>query len=63
MCGTPRLNRLKVPPSPKSQEMKKGDHAFRQNKNFLMLQYKDKKEIYFLDTIHEVKTKRDPKIG
>ena len=43
--------------------MKKGDHAFRQNKNFLMLQYKDKKEIYFLDTIHEVKTKRDPKIG
>ena len=28
-----------------------------------MVYYKDKKEIYFLDTIHEVKTERAPKRG
>ena len=28
-CGTERLNQLKVPPSLKRQEMKKGDNAFR----------------------------------
>ena len=43
--------------------MKKGDHAFRRNENLLMVHYKDKKEIYFLDTIHEVKTERAPKRG
>ena len=62
-CGTGRLSRLKVPPSLKRQEMKKGDHAFCRNENLLMACYTDKKEIYFLDTIHEVKTKRAPKRG
>lgn len=59
-CGTARLNRLKVSPSLKKQEMKKGDHAFCRNKNLLMARYKDKKKIYILDTIHEVKTERAP---
>ena len=43
--------------------MKKGDYAFRRNENLLMVYCKDKKEIYFLDTIHEVKTERAPKRG
>ena len=57
-CGTARLNRLKV-----SASLKKGDHAFRRNVNLLMVRYKDKKEMYLLDTIHEVKIERVPKRG
>ena len=34
--------------------MKKGDHAFRENENLLMVCYKDERKIYFLNTIHEV---------
>ena len=62
-CGTARLNRLKVHPSLKRHEVKKGDHALRQIEKLLMVRYKDKKEIYFLDTINEVKTERAPKRG
>ena len=57
-CGTARLNRLKV-----SASLKKGDHAFRRNVNLLMVCYKDRKEMYLLDTIHEVKIERVPKRG
>ena len=62
-CGIARSNRPKVPPSLKKQEMKKGDHDFCRNENLLMVRYKDKKKIYFLDTIHEVKMERDFKRG
>ena len=62
-CDTARLNRLKVSPSLKRQEMKKGDHAFRRIEKLLMVCYKDKKEIYFPDTINGVKTERAPKRG
>ena len=37
-CGTARLNWLRVPPLLKRQEMKKGDHAFHQNENLLMVE-------------------------
>ena len=43
-CGTARLNRLKVPPSLKRQEMKKGYHAFRRHENLLMARYKVKRK-------------------
>ena len=43
--------------------MKKGDHAFRRNENLLIGRYKDKKEMHFLYTIHEVTMERAPKRG
>ena len=47
----------------KRQEMKKRDHAFRRNKNLQMVRCKDKKQIYFLDTVNEVKMGRVHKTG
>ena len=41
----------------------KKDHAFRRNENLLMGRYKDKKEMHFLYTIHEVRMERAPKRG
>ena len=45
------------PPSLKEQKLEKGDYSFRRDGNLLMVWYKDKKEIYFLSTIHTMKTK------
>ena len=62
-CGTAIGNRLKVPQSLKEEPLEKGDYAFRRNGNMLMVRYKDKKEIYFLSTIHEIKMEKLPKRG
>ena len=47
----------------KEEPLEKGDYAFRRNGNMLMVRYKDKKEIYFLSTIHEIKMEKLPKRG
>ena len=62
-CGTAIGNRLKVPQSLKEEPLEKGDYPFRRNGNMLMVRYKDKKEIYFLSTIHEIKVEKLPKRG
>ena len=49
-----------VPQSLKEEPLEKGDYAFRRNGNMLMVRYKDKKEIYFLSTIHEIKMEKLP---
>ena len=56
-------NLLKVSPSLKTKPLERGQHSFRRNQNMLMMRYKDKKEIYFLSTIHEANTVRVTKRG
>ena len=62
-CGTAMGNRLKVPLPLKTEPLEKGQCSFRRNQNMLMVRYKDKKEIYFLSTIHEANTVRVTKRG
>ena len=62
-CGTAMGYRLKVPKSLKTEPLEKGEHVFRRNENLLIVRYRDKKEIYFLSTIHEVKIERVPRRG
>ena len=62
-CGTAMGYRLRVPNSFKTQALEKGEHAFRRDENLLMVRYRDKKEIYFLSTIHEADIERAPRKG
>ena len=62
-CGNAIGNRLMVPQSLKEEPLEKGDYAFRRNGNVLMVRYKDKKEIYLLSAIHEIKMEKLPKRG
>ena len=55
-CGTAVGNRIKAPKSLKDQPLEKGEWAFQRNDNLLMVRYKDKKEILFLSTIHDMQT-------
>ena len=57
-CGAATGNRLKVPQSLKEEPLEKGDYAFRRNGSMLMVRYKEKKEIYFLSTIREIKMEK-----
>ena len=43
-CGTTKHNRLNPP---KTKTLLHGEHSFRRDRNPLMIQYQDKKEIYF----------------
>lgn len=43
-CGTTKHNRLNPP---KTKKLLHGEHSFRRDRNPLMIQYQDKKEIYF----------------
>ena len=52
-CGTAMGNRIKAPKSLKDQSLEKCGLAFRRNDILLMVRYKDKKEIFFLSTIHD----------
>ena len=63
VCGNAIGNRLKVPQPLKEEPLEKEDYAFRRSGNMLMVRYKDKKEIYFLSTIHEIKTEKLLKRG
>lgn len=58
ICGTAMINRLKFLTSLKTEPSEKQQHSFRRNQNMLMVRYKDKKDINFLSTIHEVSTMR-----
>ena len=51
-------SRIKAP-----QPLEKGEWAFRRNDNLLMVRYRDKKDIFFLSTIHDMQTERMPKRG
>ena len=52
-CGTARKNRLRLPASLKSPRLQKGEHAFRRKDDMLAVRLNDKKEIYFLSTMHK----------
>ena len=56
-------NRIKAPKSFKDQPLEKNEWAFRRNNNLFMVRYKDKKEIFFLSTIHDMGIERMPKQG
>ena len=62
-CGTAMGNRIKAPKSLKNQPLEKGGGVYWRNENLLMVRYKDKKEIFFLSTIHDIQTERMPKQG
>ena len=51
--GTARKNRLSPPPSLKKPQLQKGEHAFRRKGDMLAVRFNDKKEIYFLSTMHQ----------
>lgn len=52
-CGTARKTRLKLPASLNTPRLTKGEHAFRRKDDMLSVQLNDKKEIYFLSTMHK----------
>ena len=52
-CGTAKKNRVKLPASFKNARLKKGEHQFRRN-DMLAIFLNDKKEMYFLSTLHKV---------
>ena len=51
-CGTAMGHRLTVPKSMKEKYLSNGEYTYRRDDNTLMIGLKDKKEIYFLSTIH-----------
>lgn len=52
-CGTARKNRIKLPRAFTKAPLAKGEHRFRRNGDLLSVRFNDKKEIYFLSTIHK----------
>ena len=52
-CGTARKNRVKSPAAFKNSRLKKGEHKFLRSDNMLAVRFNDKKEIYFLSTLHK----------
>ena len=52
-CGTARKNRVRLPASFKNARLKKGEHQFRRNDDMLAIHLNDKKDIYFLSTLHK----------
>ena len=55
-CGTARANRIDLPDSFKKAALPKGKFRFRRSDNQLAIRYHNKKEVYFLSTIHTAKT-------
>ena len=51
-CGTARKNRIKLPKVFTDAPLAKGEHSFRRHDDLLAVRFNDKKEIYFLSTIH-----------
>ena len=65
-CGTAKKNRLALPASFMKSNLKKGEHSFRRNGNILAIRFNDKKEIYFLSSIHKyniIDTKKKDRHG
>ena len=51
-CGIAMGNCMKASSSLKAELFQKGEYTFQQDGNMLMVQYNDKKEIYFLSVMH-----------
>jgi len=51
-CGTAQKKRIKLPKEFTDAPLAKGEHSFRRNGELLVVRLNDKKEIYFLSTIH-----------
>ncbi len=65
-CGTVKKNRLALSASFMKSNLKKGEHCFRRSANILAIRFNDKKEIYFLSSIHKyniVDTRKKDKHG
>ena len=62
MCGTIRRDRGKFPAEFLNKRMKRGDTSFLSNgENILALRYKDKKDVFFISSIHRPKKSTAPK--
>ena len=55
-CGTARRNRLNLPKTLRDCKLGKGEFSFMGDGKKLMIRYQDKKDVYFLSIIHEVKS-------
>ena len=55
-CGTARKDRIMPPWSLRNESLKRGESAFRRSGNVMMLRYRDKKDVYFLSTIHQMES-------
>ena len=51
-CGTAMGHKLTVPKSMREESLNKGEYIYHRDDNMLMIRLRDKKEIYFLSTIH-----------
>ena len=56
ICGAAMPQILKYPKSMLQKKLKRGEFTFRRDGNFLMVHLQDKKEIFFVLTIHSAKT-------
>ena len=52
-CGTAMSHRLTVPKSMKEESLSKCEYTYCRDDNMLMIQLRDKKEIYFLSMVHK----------
>ena len=59
MCGTAMSRRIKCPKSMKEVNLKRGESTFRRDGNVLLVHLQDKKELFFLSTIHSAEASRD----
>ena len=60
-CGTARKERMILRQSLCNKNLKRGESAFRRRSNVMMLRYRDKKEVHFLSTIHQMESVRTGK--
>ena len=59
--GTARKDRIMPPRTLRNESLKRGENAFRRSGNVMMLRYRDKKEVYFHSTIHQMESARTGK--
>ena len=55
-CCTARKNRIMPLWSLRNESLKRGESVFRRSGNMMMLRCRDKKEVYFLSTIHQMES-------
>jgi len=60
-CGTLRKNRAQFPPLFTSKKMRARESSSMVNNNLLGLRYRDKRDVYFLSTMHRPKLVATPK--
>ena len=59
MCETAMPRRIKYPKSMKEVNLKRGESTFRRDSNVLLVRLQDKKELFFLSTVHSGEASRD----